>query len=518
MAIANFFDKAALAAAQVLQGVDHSSLIALLEHYAVGLAFDDAASSSPEGKCTLELAINLLSRFYPRLVLQPNGEASRAFTEELIKTAKSINPQIEISQQAATTDNEIILSATLAVGDSKIETDSPVIYVGSNGWLVRVSSTEPVGIGNTSNPLGAGAAACFGAANIFRLLYKDYLTEGEFDDSFTLSLLDYEQNAESPINPEIEAVHLGESFLVGLGAIGNAAAFALARTPALKGLLHLIDHETTDLSNLQRYVLTTQDDIGAVKVNLAAQQFSQGQLIVQPHQMRWGEFLRNSSNWNLERVAAAVDTDVDRRAIQASLPKQIVNSWTQTGDLGISRHSFLGDDACLTCLYFPDEQGKHLDRIVLEALGLPEEALMEIRTLLYNNAPIGRELLERAAAALNVPLEPLLQFEGAPLINFYTQAICGGIVLKLGGDIGNAQHQNAAVPLAFQSALAGIMLAAELIAEAGNLRPKILPVTTKIDLLRPLKNYLNQPAKKAPSGNCICQDKDYIQAYNGKYS
>jgi hypothetical protein len=66
---------------------------------------------------------------------------------------------------------------------------------------------------------------------------------------------------------EAEPVDLGEFFLVGGGAIGQAAALALSEVDAV-GVTHVVDPETVTLSNLQRYVLTRADDVGAVKVDL----------------------------------------------------------------------------------------------------------------------------------------------------------------------------------------------------------------------------------------------------------
>jgi hypothetical protein len=141
---------------------------------------------------------------------------------------------------------------------------------------------------------------------------------------------------------------------------------------------------------------------------------------------------------------------------------------------------------------------------------------MEVRTLLHTNAPIGRNLLTRAAVAMGAPLEPLLPFESEPIRAFYSRAICGGVVLRLGGSVGG-NHGMAAVPLAFQSALAGIMMAAELVAHAGGLKPAEFPTTTKIDLLRPLGIHLSHRIRKHRSVFCICQDADYIKAYREKY-
>jgi hypothetical protein len=509
MALANFFDKAAVAAAQALQGVDYASLAASLEARVVGLAFDDHAVTRPEGKWTLELAINLLARLYPRLALIPDGSQAEAAVASLIAIAHSINPEIEIGADGATA------AAVLAAGETAVKTTAPVVYMGSEGWVARISSRGPVGSGDCLNPFGAGAAACFGAANIFRLLFGAHLPGGEVDDTFLLSLLDYDPQSAEPYNPPLKPVDLGESYLVGLGAVGNGAVWALAIVPGLSGVLHLIDHEDVELSNLQRYVLATQADTAGPKALLGARQFAGTNVEALPHQQKWGEYLRNASAWKLERVAVAVDNAEDRQAVQAALPKWVVNAWTQPGDLGVSRHSFLGDEACLTCLYFPDEVGQHLDRIIASAIGLPE-AYMEVRTLLHTNGPVGGDLLARAAAAMGVPLEPLLPFEFEPIRVFYARAICGGAVLRLGGNVGG-NHRAVAVPLAFQSALAGIMLAAELVAHAGGLRPADFPATTKIDLLRPLGSHLSLHIRKHRSGFCICQDEDYIKVYRDKY-
>ena len=71
--------------------------------------------------------------------------------------------------------------------------------------------------------------------------------------------------------------------------------------------------------------------------------------------------------------------------------------------------------------------------------------------------------------------------------------------------------------MAFQSALAGIMLAAEIVMARSGLRIQALPSTTTIDLLKPLGSYLSFPQEKHPSGKCICQDPDFIAAYKAKY-
>ena len=141
------------------------------------------------------------------------------------------------------------------------------------------------------------------------------------DGDFTLSLIDYNPDSANPENPTLKETDLQSSALVGLGAVGNAAVWALSRTPFLKGNLDLVDDEKIDLSNLQRYILAAQTEVGAIKIVLGSKQFQGKDLTVLSHNLEWGVFLRKSPGKMLNRVAVAVDSDTDRQAIQAALPK-----------------------------------------------------------------------------------------------------------------------------------------------------------------------------------------------------
>lgn len=506
MAVANFFDKAAMGAAQILNGVDTQTLTSRLNGITVGVAFDSAAVASSEGRLTLELTVNLLSRFYPRLHLRALDLVAGEHLDCLKAIGFAINPAIEF------VDEPVEVTITLVVGRTPIPAGPPTMHLGSDNWIARLSKNTPVGSTDSGNPFGAGAAACVGVANVFRHVFRDTLEKAELDDELTLSMFDFAVNADALANPKIAGIDVGELHLVGLGAIGYAAVSALARTKYVDGVLQLIDHERVDLTNLQRYALAVQTDVGAYKVDRAAAEFAGSRIQPVPHRQKWGEYQREHQRWNLERVAVAVDNAEDRRAVQASLPRRVTNSWTQAGDVGISRHYLFGEEPCLVCLYFPEEGAMHLDQMVAAAIGLPETN-SEIRVLLHNNAPVGRGMIERISTALNVPVEPLLRFADRSLHSFYVEAICSGMIIKLGGTIGG-QVEAAEVPMAFQSMMAGIMLAAELVADAGELRQGRLATTSRIDLLHPIRGYVNRPEVRNTLGRCICHDTDYLEAFS----
>lgn len=514
MSLANFFQRSATAASQVLSRFNLESFKTVLEAAPVGIVYDAAAATSPEGRATLDLCVRLLARLYPQVAIAPLSRDRSNLRSSLVRLAQSINPDLTIQPSA---DGA---RAVLVVGDTVVAPARRPIYIGSDGWTCRLSTTRPVGSGRSENPFGAGAAACFGAANLFRLIFGEYLEGGVLDEDLTLSLFDYDRAGRAPRNPILRATNLGESHLVGLGAIGHGAVWALSQLQNLTGRLHLVDPELVDLSNLQRYVLATQRHADkAEKVRLCKAALRQTGLTVRAHRSTWAEYVARQDEWRFERVALALDSARDRIAVQASLPRWIVNAWTQPGDLGCSRHDFLGEHACLMCMYLPSSKRKDFDTIVAEAVGLlPVKNI--VTGLLYTNQPVGRPFIEMVAKALTIAVEPLLPFQDKPLRTFYSEAICGGVVLRLKGEAndGATAEAPAQVPMSFQSALAGIMLAGELVIHAGGMRTSPPPVSTKIDLLRPLGVYLSFDDQKHPSGTCICQDVDYIEAYRQKYA
>jgi hypothetical protein len=109
----------------------------------------------------------------------------------------------------------------------------------------------------------------------------------------------------------------------------------------------------------------------------------------------------------------------------------------------------------------------------------------------------------------------LAPFAAEPLRAFYRQALCGGLMLELGGRPAAAE-----APLAFQSALAGVMLAAELVADLAALRAAPAKTKTVVDLLRPLAARLDVAVAKperVDGVRCFCQDDDFRSAYLSRY-
>lgn len=504
MALATYFDKAALAVAGVLADFEFQAFSDELSAAKVGIALDDAAAETFEGQVACELAANLLARLYPRVGLAPTGTRASALAEKLAEQMRSINSRIEIDAKAEGT--------VLVFGSTPLACARP-IYVGSHGWLARLSADAPVVSGGSANPFGAAAAACFGVANVFRALFGSRLPPGGGDLDQALSFSTFSPGDASAIGPDLVEPTIGNSALIGVGAIGSGLVWTLARLRELRGTLHLVDNETAEPTNSQRYVMLTEDSHRKPKVAVAAKRLQIPMLTVSPHKQTYAAFFRKHGNDGLDRLVVALDTAQARVEVQASLPKRILNSWTQTENLGVSRHDFLGDGACLACLYIPHVAPRAEDVSIAEALGIPAQ-FIEVRRYLQRGSPVASEFLDQVATGLGVPRGELKEFEGKPIRTLYSGFVCSGKVLKFAA---GSRGQGAQVPLAFQSALAGVLLAAELVIDAGRLRSVPSPEVTRIDLLKPLSSFLSMRERKRRDGRCICQDEDFQAAYARKW-
>ena len=491
MAVPEYFRRNAVAVSQALSGLDEQLLQSRLRDVCIGVTVGTDARTT-EGQATLDLLVRLLARLYPALAIrdEENGE----FATKLRQLAQRINPRIDLLGEPTV---EVIIGSA-QVRPSALRT----VFVGSRGWTAKLSTRGPQECGNSNNPFGAGLAACLVAADVFRHVFLPATT---LCGDFEFRIPPAAGGAHGPANVE---GNVGNLVLVGAGAIGNGAVWALSRA-GVQGSIDIVDHESVDLGNLQRYVLTERKDEKKPKAQFLVDAFS-GSLTADAHECTLAEFLPTRRH-RVDNLLLALDSARDRRAAQASLPRRVGNAWTQPNDLGVSSHDFLRG-ACVSCLYLPNGTHKNQDEIVAGAFGVPDR-LMQVRDLLHRNAGAPRDLLEAIATALNLPLQNLMVFEHRSLWELYTEGFCGGAVIPLGesGRLTNDVH----VPLAHQSAMAGLLLAAVGVAMGAGAR--VSSVVTQYDVLKPQERFQVYPVAKDDRGICVCQDPDYVDIYRQKY-
>lgn len=518
MSLPRFLDRVVDATAPVLGGLDREAVRAKLQNASITLVAGERAADGA-ARAGFLLAANLLARLYPRIRLRgPVGLVHAAEGEIIL-----INPGADVATTTADAT-----TATLAY-EADVDGDDAVA-VSARGWNVYVdTAVDDVDAPAAAPP--ALAAAALGVAEVFRVVFADDLgargRRGRQPGAFNVITL-IEPSFEMVVP---ETVDVGSFRLVGAGAIGQAAAKTLAAAGA-RGTMVAIDHDKVALSNLQRYVLTRDGDVGAVKVDLLRERLAKSGVEVVPAQTEWHAGLVEEQLPTL----VALDSPEARIGAQASLPGPIYNAWTQPADVGWSRHERFGDEPCLACLYWPEHERPSRHEQI--AAAFRQHPLRVLSYLVHRAIPIGQPLpaggipvipgfeapsdaerwlttplVDDIAAAAEIDVAELAGWRDRPLADVYQDGICGGALLHL--NVGETSRE-VLVPLAHQSALAGVMLATEfLVAQLPELRAvRADAVEGRYDVLAGLPQLLARPRARTP--RCICGDAVFRDVYRGK--
>ena len=485
-----------------------------LESVTVTLIAADETQSHHEQIVGFKYLCNLAARLYPSIrLLGPN-----AVTKVAIEEIHRINPVCDVDVAKSATNHSV------RWGEGPKETND--LAISTRGWTVDVRKPGPV-LGVPSNPLVTMAAAALAAGELFRDVFSPLLNlQAPKVDGYELALLP--DSVSLPLQ-----IDLGRFHLAGAGAVGQAMIAALSEIPVV-GELIVVDPETVSLSNLQRYLLTGDNDVGMSKVALAARALRNSGLDCKAIEAEWA--LDAEGIGVVETVCTALDSASARIAVQSALPKVIYNAWTQPADLGWSRHEGFGIQPCLACLYWPLGQrpGQHV--LIARALKQPE---LRVLAYLTHNVPVNipllpgqvpqiavlpappdvkgwseRSLLEDIGGTLSIQSATLSSWNGRVISDLYREGICGGAIV---GARSGVLSSDVAVPLAHQSALAGIMLALSLVtAKSQELRTvRSSHAECRLDMNATFPRIVTSPRTKTPG--CFCSDADFISRYRDKW-
>ena len=517
MSLPRFLDRVVDATAPLLGDLDRDAVRAKLADVSVTLVAGDRAAEGPASDGFL-LAANLIARLYPRIRLRGPDELVRAAEGEIAL----INPGADV----ATGDEPT--TATLVFEPDNDASGDDTVVVSARGWNVYVDVDADV----DDRPAAAAALASgvIGVSEVFRVVFADELgargRRGAQHGAFNLVTLG-EPQLDLPV-PEL--IDVGTFRLVGTGAIGQAAAKTLAVAGA-RGRMVAVDHDKIALSNLQRYALTRDSDVGAIKVELLRDRLGKSALDVVPVPAEWHVGLVDE----LLPTLVALDSPEARIGVQASLPGPVYNAWTQPADVGWSRHERFGEDPCLACLYWPQHEAPSRHEQIAAAF---DQHPLRVLAYLVHRLPIGlplppggvpvvpgldapadaerwlsTPLADDIAAAAGLDAGELASWRERPLADVYQDGICGGALLHL--NVGEAPRE-VLVPLAHQSALAGVMLATEfLVAQVPDLRvTRPVAIEGRYDVLAGLPQVLARP--RARTSGCLCGDAVWRAVYGGK--
>lgn len=516
MSLPTFLTRIHNATGPLLGGIAESELGEELAASSLLLEIDADLAAEPAHRAAYLLAANLGARLYPRLSL----DGPDALVAEAAQTASSINPGCEFGQPQGRT-----MTLSWRGGEASAER----VTVAARGWSLGLD-----GGGDDAGPAAAPAAlaaAALGIGELFRALFAARLPHGRSaPQPLALDLLSLGPQGDSP--PVPEEVNIGRFHLAGCGAIGQAFVATLRELP-VTGTLVAVDHEAIEEGNLQRYLLAGTEDLGTAKPALIERALAEHPLSVVAVPTRWGEDERSAPGQRT--VVSALDSKQGRIELQGGLPRELFNAWTQPEDLGVSRHQAFGEDPCLACLAWPTHRRPSESEQI--AVALDESELRVLRYLL-SGIPVGQPLLpEQLQGSRRLPLpedasrwlersllEDLIERFGLPRQQFaplaglqigalYRDAVCAGMLIEHR----RAREEEVSVPLAHQSALAGILLATWLFADRVPALRERLPQArqARYDVLRGGEQVWGR--MRGRESRCICSDQDFLAHYHSRW-
>ena len=321
------------------------------------IAINDNAINTFNGQVMAYTALNLAGRFCRNIDIYCNPTAkaryslprfeAKHFPDAMIEMLRKIDPSGNFN---LVTHQRKKYDAILSIGSSESLHDVSVT-IDNDGWLSFVTKGKRrFRKHHKSNPIGAGVAACLGVGEIFKnLISRDNFTE--YIQNVCFSALDYSVDQPDQENPELpRVVKLSKVQMVGVGAIGSATLAFLDLLP-LEGEIELIDFDSIDISNLNRYPIATIDDVGRSKVAVGRDYISHHEnLSVSTFWGKYEKYVNEKGRGDADVVLPLVDNNEARHQVQLNLPRLTIYGTTGDWVVTIARHKALEDD-CIICRY-----------------------------------------------------------------------------------------------------------------------------------------------------------------------
>lgn len=303
----------------------------------------DAAGAA--GRLLAEALGDVLGRLW--LNIDATGPVSQVLLHSAQSAAKSASFPSKLNESWAPPYDVVIAIGTTASADA-----GPVVRIGADGWVVTAGTCARVG--DSPIPVGPVVAAALAGAEVFKHVFSGALGEttqtwlGDLEwDAWSLG------HGDNP--PPLQPLRFSDAYVFGAGAVTHGLIWALQRWPApVEGSLRLVDHDSYDDSNGQRYCGMTDVNIGNSKATVVAERLKLAHrgLIPTPYPVHLNAYFdAHEPVPNVHLAIVGLDSAESRRHVALKLPRRTVNMWTERQYLGAARFGFNADWPCLMCAY-----------------------------------------------------------------------------------------------------------------------------------------------------------------------
>jgi hypothetical protein len=370
-----------------------------------------------------------------------NDRVAIAIATELVSILGRTVREVALNAAYETAKIEVIIS------NSGARSSLEKLYVAVSGEQAVIGGNQD---NATCAPIPAIfqiVVACYVCAAVMQRVFKDQLpfhVPSPLVIPFAQFGVDFDA-----LNADID---LGRTYLAGAGAIGNGFLWA-ARHLNIRGQLDIADDDNVSSGNLNRQIWFTGGDINkpkAERLALHAQPYFPSMKLEPRTQRLQGLSERSDGPW-LKRVIIAVDSRRARRKIQNEFPGEVFDaSTTDIREIVVHYHKQPTENACLSCIYEPDEEETAREAHIAEHLDVSVE---EVRA----------ERISDNAAGRIVKRYPKLEkslIVGTSYDTLFKQ-LCGQ------GELKTLEGRRIIAPFAFVSVLAGTLLALEVVRRLG---------------------------------------------------
>jgi len=239
-------------------------------------------ASTTGGQRLVALLVNMLARMKgvvsnihvvtaenPK-VLPGTPLVSERWADGLVALVASLNSTESTFRASLALDPADSAAVRVRIGDTPGTAD---IVVASDAWRALLGRFTSQADWHAASPIGPAMAAVIAAVEVFKRLVQANGNGGDTrvaPNDFAYSAFNYGVNAEAAWGPDVGAVRLADTAIVGCGAGGSATAYILAMHPNLSGAVALIEPGAHKLSNLNRYLASTADDVHGMRHKLSS--------------------------------------------------------------------------------------------------------------------------------------------------------------------------------------------------------------------------------------------------------
>jgi len=299
-------------------------LLDALTSVKVELVADDDNLESPEGQHALVAATLLIARSGAKCFLRtPNvglkGVQAPLTERHLLDALLDVGQDL-IPGQTIESAGPVNADIAVILGDCSYSGSARhVLRMSGDAWEGTIAPTGARWT-TTGSPFGALAAAGLAAGEPYKFAMRrlrHFAADGPFDEYFRAC--NQASVALAPRGTPAPKPVLGTFDTVSGGAIIQAALYALSRIPVVTADARVIEQDTNDLTNINRYGLLRRSGVGVQKAEYLSS-LDLGGLQLEPIPLRYEARNRARTGPLAQNVLVGVDNIESRWAVQEEDP------------------------------------------------------------------------------------------------------------------------------------------------------------------------------------------------------